>query len=426
MQKVAHKRSLVSAIFLVSGTCIGGGMLALPIATGISGFFPSIVVMAICWLAMTITALFLLEVSLWLEEGAHVITMTHKILGPLGESISWFLYLFICYASLIAYTAGGGAQIAFSFEQYVHLPMSKDLGCFLFLCVFGAVIFVGSWFIGRVNAILFTAMIAAYVLLVGMGADEVHTPLLFHRQWTHSLPAIPILLTAFSFQTMVPSLTPYLKRRVNALRISIVAGTTIAFFIYVVWQWIILGIVPIEGPSGLAEALSRGNQPATLFLHEHVSNRWVSTVAEYFAFFAIVTSFLGMTLGLFDFLADGFKIKKNTKGKVLLGVLISVPTLIVATQFERAFMVAMDVTGGLGDSILNGIIPALMIWRGRYVLGLSHSFRVPGGRLLPVLIIAFFSFTLFIELLGLSGYFPSIYEGYDLLEIHNPQEILNE
>lgn len=381
-------------------------MLALPIATGISGFFPSIVVMAICWLAMTITALFLLEVSLWLEEGAHVITMTHKILGPLGEGISWLLYLFICYASLIAYTAAGGIQIAFSFENYFHLPISKDLGCFFFLCVFGTVIYVGSWFVGRVNTILFTAMIAAYVLLVGMGADEVNTSFLFYRQWTSAFSAIPILLTAFSFQTMVPSLTPYLKRRVNALRISIIAGTTIAFFIYVAWQWVILGIVPIEGPNGLADALAKGNQPATLFLREHVSGLWISIVAEYFAFFAIVTSFLGMALGLFDFLADGFKIKKNARGKVLLGVLISVPTLIVATQFERAFMVAMEVTGGLGDSILNGIIPALMVWRGRYVLGFSHSFRVPGGRLLLLLIIGFFLIAFIIELLGLTGYLP--------------------
>lgn len=76
-----HKNSILSAMFLVAGTCIGGGMLALPVATGVSGFFPSIAIMLVCWLAMTITALLLIEVSLWMEEGVHLISMTSRILG---------------------------------------------------------------------------------------------------------------------------------------------------------------------------------------------------------------------------------------------------------------------------------------------------------------------------------------------------------
>ncbi|MFN4174810.1 MAG: aromatic amino acid transport family protein, partial [Parachlamydiaceae bacterium] len=84
--------TLLSAIFLVAGTCIGGGMLALPVATGLAGFFPSLVVMILSWLMMTLTALLLLEVSLWMEEGVHVITMSSRLLGPFGKAVSWVLY----------------------------------------------------------------------------------------------------------------------------------------------------------------------------------------------------------------------------------------------------------------------------------------------------------------------------------------------
>ncbi|MFQ5729119.1 MAG: amino acid permease [Waddliaceae bacterium] len=423
-QQTEHKRSLLSAVFLVAGTCVGGGMLALPIATGVSGFSPSLVVMAISWFAMTSTALMLLEVSLWLEEGAHVITMTSKILGPIGKAVSWLLYLFICYASLVAYTAGGGVQIALAFESYFTLSISKDLGCIIFVLSFGSVIYVGSWFVGRINAILFTAMIVAYFLLVGMGIDEVKTAFLFHREWKSSLIALPLLLTAFSFQTMVPSLTPYLKRNIKSLRIAIVGGTGLAFVIYLVWQWIILGIVPVEGANGLAEALARGNQPATQFLKQHVSGLWISTVAEYFAFFAIVTSFLGIALGLFDFLADGLKIPKEKGGKLLLGLLIALPTIFFAVTFERAFMAAMDASGGIGDSILSGIIPVLLVWRGRYYMNFSNTYRMAGGRILLIVVSAFFLTSLTIEILSLSGVIHSFYEPYDILEIHNPQEVI--
>jgi tyrosine-specific transport protein len=78
VQPIEWKR-LFSAIALVAGTCIGGGMLALPVATGISGFIPSTLMMTLCWIAMTASALLLLEVNLWMKEGAHMITMASTI-----------------------------------------------------------------------------------------------------------------------------------------------------------------------------------------------------------------------------------------------------------------------------------------------------------------------------------------------------------
>lgn len=399
-------------------------MLALPIATGISGFLPSLVVMAICWITMTMTALLLMEVSLWMEEGAHVITMTSKILGPWGKRLAWILYLFICYASLVAYAAGGGAQMASACDHYCQIPISKDWGSLLFALLFTSVIFVGNWFVGRVNTLLFGAMVLAYFALVGTGISEVKPALLLHQYWPTSMIAVPLLLTAFSFQTMVPSLTPYLKRNIKALRMAIVGGTLLAMLIYLVWQWIILGIVPVEGDNGLAQALAQGDQPATEFLRQHVAGKWVSIIAEFFAYFAIATSFLGIAMGLFDFLADGLKIKKDTMGKAIIGLLIVIPTLIIATRFERVFMTAMDASGGIGDSILNGIIPVLMVWKGRYLLGYKSDFKVPGGKVLLVAIGCFFVVSLSIEILGMMGWVPSVYDSYHIIEIHNVDAVI--
>lgn len=412
--------SILSAMFLVAGTCIGGGMLALPIATGISGFLPSLVVMLICWMAMTATALMLLEVSLWMEEGVHVITMTSRLLGIPGKVISWCLYLFICYASIVAYTAGGGHQIASTINNYFDIPLSKEAGCVVFILVFGAVVYLGSKIVGRVNAILFVALIAAYFALVGIGTSEIKPGFLLNQRWSTAWVALPLLLTSFSFQTMVPSLTPYLKKHVKSLRLAIVGGTFIAFLVYAIWQALILGIVPVEGPDGLIDALSRG-EPATQFLRHHVEGRWVSNIAEYFAFFAIVTSFLGISLGLFDFLADGLHIKKEGFGQVALGLLIVVPTLICATMFERAFLLALDTSGGYGDTILNGIIPVLMVWIGRYRLGYKHAIQLPGGKAVLACVFVFFAFALGMEILAHTGYITSIYDIYEMMDINIPE-----
>ena len=404
---------LLSAIFLVAGTCIGGGMLALPVATGISGFIPSTCMMALCWLAMTASALLLLEVNLWMKEGAHVITMASTILGPIGKFVSWCVYLFISYASIVAYTAAGGSLVINGVDQIFGLSLAKEWGCFLFIFCFGGMIYLGHRIVGRVNTILFVAMIVAYFALVGTGFREVKTQLLTHRHWQTSFLAIPLLLTTFSFQTMLPSLTPYLKRNVWALRCAIMGGTTLTFIVYLIWQWMVLGIVPLAGPHSLIKALEVG-EPITQFLREHVQSQWVSVIAEYFAFFALITSFLGIALGLFDFLSDGLKMRNEGKGKIFLSLLIIIPTFIFAAYFERIFLLALDTSGGFGDSILNGIMPALMVWVGRYGLKFPDEHRTPGGKLLLIAVLAFFSFALVLETLIHTGKACSIFEACQL------------
>lgn len=403
------KGHLLSAIFLVAGTCIGGGMLALPVATGISGFIPSSIAMILCWLAMTASALLLLEVNLWMKEGAHVITMSSTILGPIGRVVSWCIFLFISYASLVAYTAAGGSLINNGINNLFGMELSKEFSCLIFILTFGGVVYFGNRIVGRVNTILFVAMIVAYFALVSIGVSEVKPQLLDYYRWPTAILAVPLLLTTFSFQTMLPSLTPYLKRNVKALRLTIIAGTSLTLIVYLVWQMLVLGIVPLQGPNSLLEALEAG-EPITQFLREHVVSNSVSVIAEYFAFFALVTSFLGIALGLFDFLSDGLKIKKIGFGQVILGFLIIVPTFIFAVYFERIFLLALDTSGGYGDSILNGIMPVLMVWIGRYYLHFPDENRTPGGKILPLAVLIFFVGSLALEIMVHTGSVPSIFE----------------
>jgi tyrosine-specific transport protein len=279
------------------------------------------------------------------------------------------------------------------------MEVSKGVGCGIFIFVFGMVTYLGSKIIGRVNTILFVAMMAAYVALVGMGLDEVNLLLLRHENWPVTLMAMPFLLTSFSFQTMVPSLTPYLHRHVRSMRWAIIGGTTVAFLVYLIWQTLLLGIVPAHGEMGLVEAFNKGESPIQ-FLAEHVHGSALSVFAGFFAFFALVTSFLGITMGLFDFLSDGLQIPEKGAGQIFLGAIVIIPTLFFAIYFERMFLLALDTSGGFGDSILNGIIPVLMVWTGRYYYGFKGPYEVPGGKWLLCGVFIFFAFTLVIEVLS--------------------------
>lgn len=403
------KGSLLSAMFLVAGCCIGGGMLALPVATGVLGLAPSMLMMGLCWAAMTATGLLLVEASLWFEEGAHVITMVTRLLGPVARGVAWLLYLYIGYASLVAYTAGGGDYIVAVVNSTLGLSVSKGVSCTLFAVVFGSILYLGNTLVGRVNTILFIGMIAAYALLVTVGIPEVKGDLLRYQNWSGATLAFPLLLTAFSFQTIVPSLTPYLNRNVRKLRAAVIGGTTIAFVVYSAWEVLILGIVPVEGTNGLAAALEQG-QAATHFLSAAAESPWVAQVATFFAFFALVTSFLAIAMGLFDFLSDGLKIPRKGTGELALAIIILLPTLYFAVFYERAFLFALDTSGGVGDTILNGIFPVMMVWAGRYSFTYQTVPGLRGGRIILLVLGAFYLFALLQEVLVLTGGIELIYD----------------
>ncbi len=400
MQK---KGTLLGATLLVAGTCIGGGMLAFPVATGQAGFIPSIALMLLGWAFMTITALFLTEVNLWMEPGVHVITMASRLLGFWGKAVAWLLFLFISYASLVAYTAGGGEL----FGDFLRLfmPISNFWASILFVLIFGFIVYLGNIVIGRINTILMVGLIATYIFLILFGLKAIDIQNWLRKEWSGAFVAMPLLLAIFSFQTILPSLTIYLNQDGRLLRRCVIYGTTIALIVYLIWQAVILGA--LNWDNGLEESLLQG-KPVTQFLGNGTGSVVLGVIADGFAFFALTTSFLGIGMGLFDFLADGLKIPKVRWGAVLLGILIVVPTLLFALNVKQIFLLALDMSGGVGDTILNAFLPALMLWIGRYRRGYQSEVKIFGGRPLILLVMCYALFVFAFEILGKFGVVKSL------------------
>ncbi|CAH9115424.1 unnamed protein product [Cuscuta epithymum] len=102
--------SLTSAIFLVAGTSIGAGILAIPAVTQESGFIGSAVTCIICWFYMVVTGLLIAEVNVKTmsqlgSSGVSLVSMAMRTLGNTGVQIASWSYIFIHYALLVAYVA---------------------------------------------------------------------------------------------------------------------------------------------------------------------------------------------------------------------------------------------------------------------------------------------------------------------------------
>jgi tyrosine-specific transport protein len=390
--------STVGAILLVTGCCIGAGMLGLPVLSALGGFLPSTLLFILCWLFMVTTGLLLLEINLWFKESVSLVTMAGQTLGIVGKAVTWVSFVFLFYCLMVAYGAGSGELIS-DFAQPFGVVLPHWVGSLSMVFLFGLMIFLGMKAVDDLNRLLMLGLVLSYALLVVLGLPHLNFSLLQHKDWGASLLVVPAMILSFGFHNLVPSLTQYLQRDVKKLRLTLVVGSAIPLLIYLVWEGLILGLVPLEGEGGFREALGQGDM-ATRALRNAVGNRWVVDVAHYFAFFAIVTSFLGVALSFVDFLADGLKIKKDPKGKIILCILALAPPFIFAILYPNIFLTALNYAGGVGAVVLFGILPALMVWSGRYYKKIDSVRLIPGGRIVLGLVILISCTVMILQVIG--------------------------
>lgn len=369
---------VVGGTLLIAGTTIGVGMLALPVATGPGGFVPSMIIYLICWVFMLCTGLLLVEVSLWMPKDTSFISMADKILGPIGRHIFWVVYLFLFVTVMIAHAAGGGAVLL----DITGWNMPNWAAVLIYSSVLAPVVYLGARSVDRLNMFLISGVVICYLAFLGVSSGHVKLSLLSYSNWGKAWLALPILFTAFTYQVIIPTLMTYMERNVKKIRLAIFLGSSIPLVIYLVWELVILGIVPSEGAGGLVEAGKQG-QNAIGPLKQLVPQ--VFNIGKYFAFFALTTSFIPLALSFFDFLADGLKWEKKGMQRILLCSVVFGAPMIIAIVYPHVFLIALGYAGGISCAFLFGLMPPVLAWVGRYIKRYPHGTpQLPGGK--PVLV----------------------------------------
>jgi tyrosine-specific transport protein len=388
-----NKSSVLIGALLVAGTSIGGGMLALPVLTSVTGFFPSLFVYFLCWIFMASTGLLFLEITEWMHEEANIVSMAQRTLGRFGKIAAWILYIFLFYSLNIAYIVESGDTVV----QLANGHLPQWMGPIIFLIIFAPCIVISTALAGRINLVLMFGLIASYICFVVLGLRYINPQLLVSANWGQASKALPIAFTSFAYQGIIPTLVSYLKYDISKGRKAILIGSFIPLIAYIVWQTLIMGIVPIEGSDGLKEALHKDYNAVQAMKH-FLSNPYVYAIGQFFAFFALVTSFLGVTLGLRDFLADGLNIKQTLSGKLGLSLLIFIPPLFIALIYPHIFLTMLEYAGGIGCALLLGLLPILMVWRARYHLNLKGTYPLFGGKTTLIVLAVFVSGVVLVEL----------------------------
>lgn len=382
---------LLGSVLLIVGTSIGAGMLALPIATAQLGFYGSLVLLFTCWFIMTAGAFLLLEVNLWMPTNSNINTMARHTIGPIGQIISWLSFLLLLYSLLAAYI-GGGSDLFHDLLDRAGVDIPLWLAAVLFTSVFGSVVFMGMHTIDYVNRGLMLVKFSAYFLLIFLLFPVVSQTNLVAGEIKNvtSTTAMMVTITSFGYAAIVPSLRIYLHGDVKKLKKAILIGSLIPLVCYIAWDFAIMGVLPLQGENGLQAILSSDRSTSDLVsaLTTAAANSWITLFARLFTSVCVLTSFLGVSLCLFDFWADALQVEKKGFSNLLITFMVFLPPLIVVLFEPGIFVKALEYAG-IYCLVLLVLLPAWMTWKGRHKHHLLSQFKVRGGLGLFITLILF-------------------------------------
>lgn len=341
----------IGAILLIIGTSIGGGMLALPLVSKQVGLTNALLLFVMAWFLMTISAVYILKVSQTLPHGTNMISMARNTLGKSGQAITWVSYLLLLYCLLAAYIAAGSDLLS-SLLHMFHVGIYPWLASLLFVIIFGAIIFRGVHIIDMANRALMTVKLGSFILLLILLATHVHTQNFSLGSYQHIPAAMLVVITAFGYAVIIPSLRDYFGEDDHMMMKVILIGSLVPLGCYIAWICVVLGVLP---PTLHIHSLSH------LIINLSIISRsgWVTDCIHLFTYVCITTSFLGVSLALTDFIADGFQLEREGSSRWVIMAITYFPPLVMVLFYPTLFVHGL-VLAGIFCIILLMLLPALM------------------------------------------------------------------
>lgn len=372
----------LGGILLVIGTAIGGGMLALPMATSLGGFWVSVPLFIFMWAWTTLGALYILEMNLTLDDGSHLVSMARVTLGIGGQAVVWVCYLLLLFCAIAAYISSGADLLGYVLAViHIKLPMAID--GLLFTILLAWVIYAGIKQLDWANRLFMLLKLLTFMALLYFVLPHVHTSLWQHGYISQSLTSIPVVAAAFTFGIIVPSLRHYFANKIRVLHWVIVIGSLVPLIAYLLWDAAVQGVVPTLGEHGLFVLTHSTHAVSGMAtqLGRNLGNQHIVDGAQLFSSVCVFTSFLGVGLSLVSFLADGLNLPLEgaANKRRMLFALTFVPPWLLTVFIPQAFVFGLR-AAGVCAVLLMMVLPGLMVYRSRYHLKHKRKYIVFGGK----------------------------------------------
>ncbi|MEH0735709.1 tyrosine transporter [Vibrio alginolyticus] len=297
---------LVGSSLIVAGTALGAGMLAIPMVLAQFGLLWGTLLMLFIWAGTTYAALLLLEASCKVGGGVSMNAIARETLGKGGQLVTNSLLYALLVCLLMAYIIGAGDLVQKVTASF-GLPTSTISSQVGFTLLVGIIVSAGTGVVDKLNRGLFLGMIVALILTLFALAPSVSFEGLDEVVSDDKMALIKtssVLFTSFGFMVVIPSLVTYNKEASKTqLRNMIIVGSTIPLVCYLLWLLAVVGNLPpheLVQYSNVTELISVLGQ----------QYEGLEFILSMFTGLALLTSFLGVAMALYDQNADLLKASK--------------------------------------------------------------------------------------------------------------------
>ncbi|HBG9756186.1 tryptophan permease [Klebsiella oxytoca] len=383
--------SLIGGAMIIGGTIIGAGMFSLPVVMSGAWFFWSLLALIFTWFCMLHSGLMILEANLNYHIGASFDTITKDLLGNGWNIINGLTVAFVLYILTYAYISASGSVIQHTFAQ-MNLAVPARLGGLAFALIVAFIVWLSTKAVSRMTTIVLGAKILTFFMTFGGLMWHVEPAILFNRAEVtasylpYVLMTLPFCLASFGYHGNVPSLMKYYGKDPLIIRRCLLLGTLMALVLYIIWLVGTMGNIP--RPAFIAIAEKGGNIDVLVqTLSGLLNSSTLDLLLTVFSNFAVASSFLGVTLGLFDYLADLFKFDDSRLGRFKTALVTFLPPIAGGLLWPDGFIYAIGFAG-LAATVWAAIVPALLARASRRRFG-SPNYRVWGGNAMIILILCF-------------------------------------
>jgi len=389
---IKSKASIFGGAMIIGATIVGAGMFSLPIVMAGAWFFWGIAILFATWICMLISGLMILEANLNYPVGASFNTVVKDLLGNKWNILNGITVAFVLYILTYAYISASGSVLSLTAINEFGFLLSPRVAGTFFALIFAFVVWLSSSAVSRVVSFVLGVKILTFFLTFGNLLGKIKPVILFNLDEvsTNYLPyvlvTLPFCLASFGYHGNVPSLVIHYGKDPKRIVKALLFGTLIALTLYIVWLLCAMGNIsraefkPIIAQGGNMDALLAA-------LSEICTENWVNVVLMIFSNCAVASSFLGVTLGLFDYLADLFKFSNSAIDRLKTALVAFIPPILGGMIYPDGFLYAIGFAG-LAATIWAVIVPALLAKKSRERFVLSR-FRVWGGKPMIYIILTF-------------------------------------
>ncbi|MBE8578401.1 amino acid permease [Vibrio sp. OPT18] len=375
---------MMGSSLIIAGTALGAGMLAIPMVLAQFGLLYGTLLMVLICFGTTYAALLLLEATIKAGGGLGLNSIARKTLGKQGQLLTNGLLYALLICLLMAYILGAGDLLSKLLSNFgVEITATTSQTVFTLLA--GTVVASGTGVIDKLNRALFFVMLASLFATMAFLAPSMTQENLMQvtsHDHVDLIKTSAILFTSFGFMVVIPTLVSYNHEATDKqLRNMVIIGSLIPLVCYLCWLFAVVG--------NLSEEQFRSFENVSdLMAAFEAQSPWVGNVLSTFTGLALLTSFFGVAMALFNQNKDMFN--QNTAVTYCISFILPLAgSLLAADKFLQVLNYA-----GIILVFLAVFVPLVMVHKQRFMKVADDRYRAEGGSAMMLFSLLFGCFLL--------------------------------